>query len=73
MQLAGAFSINDAGEIVCLGVTNTGELHACLAVPNNGARTDESASPATRQLGSHMPLPENAREFLRRRLGIRGR
>jgi len=28
VQLTGAFSINDAGEIVCQGVTNTGELHA---------------------------------------------
>jgi probable HAF family extracellular repeat protein len=33
VHLTGAFSINDAGEIVCQGVTNTGEFHACLAVP----------------------------------------
>jgi uncharacterized membrane protein len=73
VQLVGAFSINDAGEIVCQGVTNTGELHACLAVPNNGAKPAESVSPAAQQLGSHMPLPEDAREFLQRRFGIRGR
>jgi hypothetical protein len=35
VQLTGAFSINDAGEIVCQGVTNTGELHACLAIPRD--------------------------------------
>jgi len=72
VQLVGAFSINDAGEILCGGVTNTGELHACLAVPSNGEEP-ESASPSTRRLGSQMPLPENTREFLRRRLGIRER
>jgi probable HAF family extracellular repeat protein len=73
VQLTGAFSINDAGEIVCQGVTNTGELHACLAVPHNGAVLNESVSPATRQLGSPVPLSDNARELLRRRFGIRGR
>jgi len=73
VQLTGAFSINDAGEIVCQGVTNTGDLHACLAVPHSGAVLNESVSPATRQLGSPVPLSDNARELLRRRLGIRGR
>jgi probable HAF family extracellular repeat protein len=73
VQLTGAFSINDAGEIVCQGVTNTGELHACLAVPHNGAVLNESVSPATRQLGSPVPLSDNSRELLRRRFGIRGR
>jgi uncharacterized membrane protein len=74
VHLTGAFSMNDAGEIVCQGVTNSGELHACLAAPNNGATPSESGSLAARQLGSNpMPLSENARELLRRRLGIRGR
>jgi probable HAF family extracellular repeat protein len=73
VQLTGAFSINDSGEIVCQGVTKTGELHACLAVPDNGAQLNESVSPATRQLGSPVPLSDNARELLRRRFGIRGR
>jgi probable HAF family extracellular repeat protein len=73
VELTGAFSINDAGEIVCQGVTNTGELHACLAVPNKDAEPAEGVSPATQQLGSHVPLLENAREFLRCRFGIRGR
>jgi uncharacterized membrane protein len=35
VQLTGAFSINDAGQIACQGVTGTGELHACLAIPNH--------------------------------------
>src|ERR1019366_328688 len=51
VQLTGAFSINDAGEIVCQGVTNTGELHACLAVPRTGAAPHDGFSPATGQLG----------------------
>ena len=71
IQLTGAFSINDSGEIVCQGVTNTGELHACLAVPDNGATSDESASAAARQLVNPMPLSENVRELLRRRFGMR--
>ena len=73
VQLTGAFSINDSGEIVCQGVINTGELHACLAVPDNGAISGESAPAAARQLVSPMPLSENARELLRRRLGMRWR
>jgi probable HAF family extracellular repeat protein len=68
VHLTGAFSINDAGEIVCQGVTNTGELHACLAVPNNSARQDESASPAIQQSGTPVPLNDSARELLRRRV-----
>jgi probable HAF family extracellular repeat protein len=70
VHLTGAFSINDAGEIVCQGVTNMGDLHACLAVPNNGADGSESVSPDTRQLGTRVGLTENARELLRRRLGM---
>jgi probable HAF family extracellular repeat protein len=73
VQLVSAFSINDAGDIVCQGVTRNGEVHACLATPNHGEQPDESASPDTWQLGSHMPLSENARELLWRRFGIRGR
>ena len=72
VQLTGAFSINDSGEIVCQGVTDTGELHACLAVPHNGATLDESASPAIRRLGTPVPLTDGARELLRLRLGMPG-
>ena len=71
VQLTAAFSINDSGEIACQGVTNTGELHACLAVPDNAAPDSKSLSPATRELGTYVPLTDNARELLRRRLGMR--
>ena len=67
VHLTGAFSINDSGEIVCQGVTNSGELHACLAVPNDGATANESVSPAAWQQGDRAPFSENAR---RGRLGI---
>ncbi len=67
VHLLGAFSINDAGEIVCQGITTSGEVHACLAVPNNGAK------PATRQLETRAPLPESIRESVRRRVGIHAR
>ena len=69
VHLVGAFSINDAGDILCQGVTKTGELHACLAAPNNGATLNESVSPA-RHLGGVVPLSENARELLRHRFGM---
>lgn len=65
VYLTSAFSINDAGEIVCQGITNVGELHACLAVPSNGATLNESLSPATRELGTDVPLTDSARELLR--------
>ena len=68
VQLTGAFSINDLGEIVCQGVTTTGELHACLAVPNEGLA--EILSPFLGQFGTYVPLTNSAREFLRRRIGI---
>lgn len=70
VQLTGAFSINDSGEIVCQGVTNTGELHACLAVPNNGAEANEIVSPFALQFGTYVPLTNSARELLRRRAGM---
>jgi probable HAF family extracellular repeat protein len=72
VQLTGAFSINDSGEIVCQGVTSTGELHACLAVPNKGARLEETASPVMQDSRGSVVLPEKTRELLRRRLGRGG-
>jgi probable HAF family extracellular repeat protein len=62
VNLTGAFSVNDFGEIVCQGVTTAGELHACVAVPDNQA---SSARPQSRIV----PLTDGARELLRRRLG----
>jgi uncharacterized membrane protein len=70
VQLTGAFSINDSGEIVCQGVTTAGELHACLAVPNNGAAANDIVSPSALQFGTYVPLTNSARELLRRRAGV---
>jgi len=70
VHLTGAASINDAGEIVCQGVTSTGELHACLAVPNTRGAVNDSASPAMQELGTRVHLTDRARELLRRRLGV---
>jgi probable HAF family extracellular repeat protein len=70
VQLTGAFSINDFGEIVCQGITTTGELHACLAVPNIGATANEIVSPFAGQFGTYVPLTYDARESLRRRAGM---
>jgi probable HAF family extracellular repeat protein len=69
VHLTNATSINDFGEILCQGITGGGELHACLAVPNGGAK-DDQASSARPQLGT-VPLTDGARELLRRRLGMR--
>jgi probable HAF family extracellular repeat protein len=71
VHLTGAYSINDSGEIVCQGVTSTGELHACLAVPDRNANAGDSAAPL-RDSGNSEALPEKARELLRRRLGAVG-
>jgi probable HAF family extracellular repeat protein len=70
VHLTAAYSINDSGEIVCAGVTSTGELHACLAVPNNSGSPGGSASTAMRNMGSTVSVPENTRALLRRRLGL---
>jgi len=61
VQLTGAFSINESGEIVCQGVTKTGELHACLAVPDNSEEATDDTSPVAQQLGGRMPFPEHVR------------
>lgn len=71
VHLTGASSINEAGEIVCQGVTASGELHACLAVPNKGTKPLRNFSSGMGRLGSNTPLPEKTRELLRRRLGLR--
>jgi len=70
VQLTGAFSINDFGEIVCQGITTAGELHACLAVPDNGATANDNVSPSAWPFGSYVPLTNSARELLRRRSGM---
>jgi len=62
VQLTGAFSINDRGEILCQGITTMGELHACLAVPDQG-----SFFPPAWPFGSYVvPLTHSARQVLQR-------
>jgi probable HAF family extracellular repeat protein len=72
VQLTGAFSINDAGEIVCAGVTKNGEVHACVATVNNGEAHNDAFLPSTEGI-DHAVAPENIRMLLRGRFGIRRR
>src|SRR5689334_5281200 len=44
LYLLAAQAINSRGEIVGIGATPTGELHAFLAIPRNGGDEDESVS-----------------------------
>jgi probable HAF family extracellular repeat protein len=69
VQLTGTSSINDFGEIVCQGITTAGELHACLAVPNDGVAAG-ILSLSAGQFGTYVPLTNSARELLRRRAGM---
>ncbi|HEY6046608.1 MAG TPA: hypothetical protein VIU65_08395 [Pyrinomonadaceae bacterium] len=46
LYLFAALAINSRSEIVGIGTTPTGEVHAFLAIPRNGADEDESVSPA---------------------------
>jgi probable HAF family extracellular repeat protein len=48
VRLIAANSINDAGDIVCQGVTSNGEVHACLATPNHGHAHGDDSSPVTK-------------------------
>lgn len=72
VHLLAANSISDAGEIVGTGVTQTGEGHAFLATPNNGAVSGESVSPSREGI-AHPMLPENIRRALGGWFGIRRR
>jgi probable HAF family extracellular repeat protein len=72
VQLLAANSISDAGEIVGMGVTDAGELHAFLATPTRGAAHNGSSSSST--LGrAHSVIPNYIRALLRSRFEIRGR
>ncbi len=67
-QLLAAYSISDAGQIVGIGVTTTGDVHAFLASPRNG----ESFPPSTPGM-YHQTTPEVIRALLRNRFGDRRR
>jgi probable HAF family extracellular repeat protein len=74
LYLLGVFWINDAGQIAGFGLDlNTFEIHAFLATPSDGAAASESLSPAAEHVTSPMVLPDDVRQLLLRRLGIRGR
>jgi probable HAF family extracellular repeat protein len=45
LYLAVAFGLNSAGEITGLGITNTGEAHAFLAIPDNARPGDAKSRP----------------------------
>jgi probable HAF family extracellular repeat protein len=72
VYLFGAYSINNSGEIVCGGVTQTGELHACLAIPNNADDNDENNDRDSKRMkdAGSVTLSESTRALLRRRFGI---
>ena len=65
VHLTSASSINNSGEILCQGVTKTGEVHACLAIPIAGDALFENVSPAAEPSASYVPLKGDARELLR--------
>ena len=68
VQLLSAFSINEAGEIACQGVTRGGEIHACLAIPNGGAAPTSSAESDIRDASG--PAAESVRSFVQRRFRV---
>src|SRR5882724_687836 len=70
LYLLFAQAINSRGEIAGIGVTNTGELHAFLASPNDGAPGGSSFSsgPSGATNMGHVNLPENVRKLLELRL-----
>jgi len=70
LYLLFAQAINSRGEIAGIGVTSTGELHAFLASPNDGAPDGSSFSAGTSGAANmgHVSLPENVRQLLEQRL-----
>ncbi|MFI5058370.1 MAG: hypothetical protein ACHQLQ_09295 [Candidatus Acidiferrales bacterium] len=69
--LLDAFSINPRGEIVGDALqTSTGEVHAYLAIPQNGSSTSATVTPATQAESSKVILPENVRRLLQQWLRI---
>ena len=63
-----ANAINNRGEIVGFGATNSGDVHAFLATPSNGPFASESAAPAAQSENSRMVLSDEVREKIRQRL-----
>jgi probable HAF family extracellular repeat protein len=61
--------INDAGEIVGLGVNSFGEFHSFLATPKYDSE-GESAELATQGVNGPVVLPENTRKLLQQRMRL---
>ena len=72
LYLLWATSINSRSEIAGFGVTSSGDVHAFLATPSDGAQGD-SFSPAQQGALKPVVLPENVRQQFFGRLGLRGR
>jgi probable HAF family extracellular repeat protein len=69
--LLDAFGINSRGEIVGDALqTSTGEVHAYLAIPQNGSSSRATVTPATQAESSKVILPEHVRRLLQQRLRI---
>jgi probable HAF family extracellular repeat protein len=68
LYLMFAFGLNDAGEIVGMALqTSTGDVHGFLATPTAAPAVGKAVS------ASPMVLPENARQLLLQRFGMRRR
>jgi probable HAF family extracellular repeat protein len=69
LYLLNAFGINDAGQVVGVGVTDDGEIHGFLATPDAGAGGGAFVSKAS----ARPALSDDARKIVLQRLGRRGR
>ena len=72
LYLLFANSINARGEIAGWGATSTGEVHAFLLTPSNGADDDDRSSHAEASSAKRILLPENIRKQLAGRVGMGG-
>jgi probable HAF family extracellular repeat protein len=64
LYLLTAFGINDVGEIVGFGVTDAGDIHAYLAVPDFVVEASEGAASSAQGVTTPKVLPEKARKQL---------
>jgi probable HAF family extracellular repeat protein len=73
LYLLQAFSINDSGEIVGIGATADGKVHAFLATPIPGDSAGENLRPAGHLTANPPYLDENARKLALGWHGMHGR
>jgi probable HAF family extracellular repeat protein len=72
LYLLQAFSINDSAEIVGIGATSAGEIHAFLATPLAGDSDSDGVRAAAHRSLSPPFLSENARKLVFGLRGLRG-